>query len=249
MRVMMAGDWHGDARHAEYCFLQAKENNVDVILQLGDFGYWEHTDDGITFLDALSIAAQMFKIPVYWIDGNHENHVLLRDKYTDLTADGFAEIRPDVYYIPRGTVWTWDGVRFLGLGGAFSIDRNFRRVGTSFWFEETITNEEVALASKNGQPSVDVMVAHDVPTGVDINMHFMIQQNRRLKPSTESDINRDAVRAVALEVKPKLLFHGHYHLRYKEVIVMPYGELEVHGLGCEWMYQDSWTILDTVSFT
>lgn len=62
----------------------------------------------------------------------------------------------------------WAGVRFLGLGGAFSVDRNARKVGRSFWFEETITDEEVELACENGKDGVDVMLAHDVFTGVDI---------------------------------------------------------------------------------
>lgn len=246
MRIMICGDWHGNARHAEYCFLQAKEHDVDVVFQLGDFGYWEHTDGGMKYLYDIALIVKMFKIPLYWIDGNHENHVMLAKQYTNFDENGFVEIRDNVFYSPRGNVWKWDGVKFLSLGGAFSIDRNFRRPGTSFWFEETITQDDVDVASKNGKDGVDVMLCHDVLTGVDLHRIFWMM-NKRLTKSRESDINRDYVREVALATRPRMLFHGHYHVRYKDHIEMPYGDLEVHGLNCDESYQDSWAILDTAT--
>ena len=248
MRIMICGDWHGDANHAEYCAIQAREHDAQVIFQLGDFGYWEHVSGGDYYLNTLSVISQTFGLPIAWIDGNHENHVMLREKYTTPNSLGFVEIRPGVKYVPRGTVWEWDGVRFLGLGGAFSIDRNWRRVGTSFWFEETLTPEEVAIAIKNVGEGVDVMFTHDVLTGVDLPFIFA-KLGKRLTPSRESDINRDLVREVALAAQPKRLYHGHYHVDYTETVVMPYGELVVQGLHCDGSGPRSWTILDTDSLT
>lgn len=225
---------------------RAQQYGITCIVQLGDFGYWEHQDEG-KFLDQLSRLAKNYGVAVYWIDGNHENHVLLRSTYcvperTD--ENGFVQMRDRIFYIPRGTAWEWAGVRFLGLGGAFSVDRNSRKVGRSFWFEETITDEEVELACENGKDGVDVVFAHDVFTGVDINLVFAMQ-GRYLSKSPPSDRNRDRLKTVVDAVQPSQFLHGHYHVYYKQNVMQHYGPVRVVGLGCDGMEVDSISVFDT----
>lgn len=250
MRMLIAGDWHGSLHHAEWCMKRAQEYGITCIVQLGDFGYWEHQDDG-KFLNQLSSLAKNYGVTVYWIDGNHENHVLLRSTYcvperTD--ENGFVQMRDRIFYIPRGTVWEWAGVRFMGLGGAFSIDRNHRRVGSSFWFEETLTDEEVELACENGKDGVDVMFAHDVFTGVDLGLVFAMR-GKYLTKSKPSDANRDRVKTVLDAVRPSRFYHGHYHAYYRQTFEAHYGPVKVVGLDCDGTEVESVTVLDTEDFT
>lgn len=249
MRLLIAGDWHGSLWHAEWCMNRAREYGITCIVQLGDFGYWEHQDDG-KYLDQLSHLAKNYGITVYWIDGNHENHVLLRSTYcvperTD--ENGFVKMRDRVFYIPRGTVWEWAGVKFLGLGGAFSIDRNQRRVGSSFWFEETLTDEEVELACENGKDGVDVMFAHDAFTGIDLGLVFAMR-GKYLSKSKPSDANRDRVKTVLDAVRPSHFYHGHYHAYYRQKFLAHYGPVSVVGLDCDGTEVESVTVLDTAQF-
>jgi hypothetical protein len=54
--------------------------------------------------------------------------------------DGFVEVTDRILWAPRGHRWTWQGVRFLALGGAFSIDRQYRKLdsGRWGWFKEEV---------------------------------------------------------------------------------------------------------------
>jgi len=42
-KILFAGDWHGDAWAVAQMLEYAREQEVDVIIQLGDFGLWPTT--------------------------------------------------------------------------------------------------------------------------------------------------------------------------------------------------------------
>lgn len=47
-RILVAGDTHGNWVHWQRVLLPAaREHKVDGIVQLGDFGYWPLTSDGL----------------------------------------------------------------------------------------------------------------------------------------------------------------------------------------------------------
>lgn len=246
-KILACGDVHGNT--SAVCNVAipiAKKNGCKTIMQVGDWGYWEHQQDGKRFLDKVSKALVREDITLYWIDGNHENHPKLWAEYAPSGPDGFCMIRPNLYYIPRGTVWKFDGVTCLGLGGAFSIDKEWRlqyelrdagllrssdymyskfshaevseySVGSDFvhtmwWPTEMIRFEDAELAKKNAveKGPIDIMFTHDVPTGVDVPGIHSVDKWRW--PETWQ--NRDLLREVYDVVQPKLLIHGHYHVRY-----------------------------------
>jgi hypothetical protein len=199
--------------------------DVDRIVQAGDFGYWEHTDKGHQFLGRLNSKLEKAGLKIHWIDGNHENHTVLRLNYGPggnrhlPTPEGFWEIRPNINYIPRGTRWEWGGVSFLGIGGAYSIDKEYRTEGVSWWPEEMVTDAEVDAAVSGGQ--VDVVVSHDVPLFVDLTPHLMgVGITRPWKWDENSLRNRKQLSTVFDGVTPKRWYHGHYHLRYTESVDM-----------------------------
>src|SRR5690606_29429240 len=189
MRVLYAGDTHGNYVHIDYLYNQAKEFDVDIIFQLGDFGYWEHKQKGVSVVTHVESKTQTYGIPLYFLDGNHENHPLLWKTYQTENEEGFIVVRDGLFYSPRGHRWIWNDTRFLSIGGSFSIDRNYRRPGTSFWFEEEITEEDVHKAIQGGK--VDVMLCHDVPAVVDINQIMFIQTGQTIRLIRESAIQRD----------------------------------------------------------
>lgn len=131
MKVLSIGDTHCDSQSiCNIAIPQAVRNDCKVIIQVGDFGYLEHVQAyGGKFLDTVSKHLVKHDVEMYWLDGNHENHPLLWEKYPptewEPPADGakFCEIRPNLWYMPRGTVFTLGHVRCLALGGAFSIDK------------------------------------------------------------------------------------------------------------------------------
>jgi hypothetical protein len=217
-------------------------NDVDTIFALGDFGYWEHTPHGQWALDEQSRLLQEADVQLYWLDGNHENHTLLRAIPWEMDDEGFWIIRENIKYSPRGHDWTWGETHFLTLGGAYSIDKNKRRPGTSWWSEETITDEDVEACYTPER--VDIMLTHDLPTGIDMQA---IQAYRGFPYQTipASEDNRNKVRQVVEGCLPTKLFHGHYHLKYEDLLTLENGwEVQVMGLGCDEMGRDSYHILE-----
>jgi hypothetical protein len=233
-RVMFLGDTHGNLPWLRHAFVEAARRGCQVIVQCGDFGYWEHTTKGRVFLDRASDLTREHNIPLVWIDGNHENHSVLRANYApgckrhEPTVEGFWTIRPGVSYAPRGHVWTWELVTFLALGGAYSIDEQWRTEGESWWPEETITEGEVIRAIGDGT-TVEVMVCHDAPAGCPGTIPGDGTWDRKKDAWPESLANRERVKAVMNVRRPKLLVHGHYHHRNSEM----FDGVQIEGLGCD----------------
>jgi hypothetical protein len=234
-RVFVAGDIHGNPAHAEYLFNEAVGHNAEAIVQVGDCGYWEHTEGGVVFMNLLAELVASSGVRFYFIDGNHESHTLLRSRYGpggdkhNPTPEGFWTIRPGVYYVPRGTRWEWNDVRMMGLGGAYSVDKDWRlqieqyggmqrngRHGpptgprTQWWPEEELTDEEVDAALARSDERLDILFTHDRPRAA----HPPWDR----KDLLECQPNQDRIQRVIKALRPRLVVHGHLHLRYQDQI-------------------------------
>ncbi|MGW0663811.1 metallophosphoesterase family protein [Streptodolium elevatio] len=127
MRLLLAGDTHGNLGHVRRILGAAADRGIEHVFQLGDFGYWEHEHSGVRFLDSVHRAARDHGVTVYFLDGNHDKSGLIHERYGDRPdAEGFLQVRGRIRYAPRGHTWTWDGVRFLAFGGARSVDKDER---------------------------------------------------------------------------------------------------------------------------
>ncbi len=240
--IMLVGDTHGDLSHWTYIIAQGERFGVDAYVQLGDFGFWEPFDD--RYLHKLN--RMVGKRKVYWIDGNHENHRTLRDNYTETDEDGFIIIRDNIRYIPRGHRWTWGNYTFLGIGGAYSVDKHKRIEGRSWWPEEMITEEDVEKCIAGGK--VDIVLSHDSPGFIDIGTYMYMAQKpfSRIKGDDQTAVNRNLLAQVVWAVEPQYVFHGHWHLRYMDDRTHIKGRpVRVEGLDCNLTRGESWTIFHT----
>lgn len=211
-RVLVAGDVHGNRRWIGTLCKLARRHGCEVILQVGDFGYWPHTDDGRRFLAHVDWHAERNGIEcVYWIDGNHENHDALSAVVVGI--NGSVEISERCRYLPRGVRWTWSGVRFGALGGAFSVDWRERVVGESWWEGECPTRADLV---RLGAGPLDVLVAHDAPAGIPLS-------GLRLPPADEIRANevRELVAEAVRATEPALVLHGHWHIRSSHKLTWP----------------------------
>lgn len=247
--VLIAGDTHGNIPHLDYLLGTANDFDCTAVLVVGDFGYWEHAPDGAEFLDGLAEMIRISGIPIYWIDGNHDNHRWLLDHYEPL-SDGTYEVRPDLFYLPRGYSWEWGGKRWLALGGGNSIDkawriREERKRGFPLWWEsEAIIDADVDVCLK--QPKAAIMVTHDAPSSVDITWQFHRMGSKGINTPPEFLANRKKIQRVVDYHEPEILFHGHLHIPYTDTpyegapkVVALANEMTATGLHTG---ADSWTI-------
>lgn len=252
--LIVAGDTHGKSHQVTYLYRVAREYDAEAIFVAGDFGFWEHTEGGVHFLNHVASLAQATGIPLFWLDGNHENHTLLRAEYGDVkTPQGFWVIRDGCYYAPRGHRWEWSGRQIMALGGGYSVDKLDRlqreTLGwttrdkvfhpptgplTQWWPDEELSDDDVAFAVRDSAP-LDLLLAHDKPRasncpGIDANI-------------LECLPNQDRVMRVVRALHPKLLIHGHLHIRYNDEIRNGLGWTTVMGLSCEREPANSWVHL------
>jgi predicted phosphodiesterase len=213
---MFLGDTHGNIGWMKNVIIPvAVSERVDLILQLGDWGFWWPGDDKDERLNEMLAAHD---IPMWFIDGNHDNHARLR-------AQSRYQLRSHLRYLPRGERFELDGVSFLALGGAYSIDKAYRIEGKSWWREEEITYAEAMHAVEGGR--VTVMLTHDIPWGVELTWD-------RKRDFPDSIPNRKLLRHVVDEVRPKWLFHGHMHFRQTSLLPLTGGHMvRVESLNCD----------------
>lgn len=211
-KVAFCGDWHANRAFALAQIDRLDQEGVRTIVQVGDFGF----DFKTNFLNDINELLSERNMILFFVDGNHENfHVLFTYPISEKT--GTRHLRERVIHLPRGHRWEWDGISFLALGGAHSIDKFNRRPGHTWWPEESLSFQEVDRACAGGH--ADVMITHDCPTGVEIP--GLTKTSGYGWPESmvrASEAHRDTLRIVCDEVKPHRLIHGHYHVRYENVL-------------------------------
>jgi calcineurin-like phosphoesterase family protein len=224
-RVAFAGDWHANILYARRAIRHAAQLGADLIVHLGDFGY----EFLPAYLDGVTSALRQAGIELWFVDGNHEKFPVLSG--FPIQPDGRRRVTDLVYHLPRGFRWQWGGVSFLALGGAYSIDRAWRSPGVSWWPEEEMTDGDISAAMAGG--AVDVLVAHDCPTGVPIPG---LDDGAGMWPPMDlirAVHHRMRLRRVVQAVRPRVVWHGHYHVSYDAQVDLGYGPVDVHGLDCD----------------
>lgn len=246
-KVAVFGDMHGHIGSFTRVLEMSKHNDYSRIVQVGDFGLWDHILKGVKFLDELNAELTRLGRRVYAIGGNHENwdHWNWYVENMPKDAYGFAILRTHIMLAPRVHHWNWYGKDFLAVAGAASIDKEFRLMdeaaGTpqQWWPQEQITDEEVAgIANRK----VDYLMTHDASDKTPWGF--------RLIPDPDSEIHRRRIDTVLKKVRPEMHFHGHMHKKYDWVNMIPpigegdYHQTQTYGLDCN-DGSNSWGILDT----
>ena len=162
MRLLIVGDLHADVTSMRNVFAHACRVDANQIIQVGDFGFgWDRKQfkGGNSLLECAFVRqvekmVEQTSIPLYWLDGNHENfdmlgYVLEGEETMNVVPsvpqpDGTHQLRPGVFYIPRGTVLERGEKRILVCGGAASVDKARRQPFISWWPQELTTDADVA---------------------------------------------------------------------------------------------------------
>jgi hypothetical protein len=231
-QITLAGDWHGSTSHAAWVAQGSARRGIHKIFQVGDFGLWEHEPSGVKYLDDLEKLAVEHDLVIYCLGGNHDNEKLAFQLHgANFDADGFVLLRGHVRLAVRGHRWKWAGTTFLALGGAHSVDKEWRVASENFktnrsrtehekygkafkdytdtmWFpDEETTDENVVTAIGDGTP-VHVMLTHDKP------LRSTPDWNRKDLPKCHP--NQERIQKVVDELHPELLVHGHLHHPYQQ---------------------------------
>lgn len=250
-RVGFAGDWHGNIAWAssviEKIVAELKDEDEKLIFQVGDFGFWPG-NHGKYFISELTELLENLGAELFFVDGNHENHVLLRknaERKGLLDQCKSVPITGRITWMQRGTRAKISDKEWLFFGGAASVDRYHRTEGQSWFPEERITDEQVQWAISGGP--ADFLVSHDAPAFVPITFPHSNWPEQDL---ALSQVNRDKLEDVVRECQINYVVHGHMHMSYEKNAFCKNGEdwlpVRVNCLNCDGSY-GNWAILDSQS--
>ncbi|QNO12607.1 metallophosphoesterase [Streptomyces phage MulchMansion] len=238
MKILVCGDWHGDTAWARKMVRRAVEHDSKLIMQVGDFGLWDHEVNGFNYLDALNDECRKHGVKVVFVAGNHENWDRLDwyEKNNPKTYSGLTVIRSHIRYTGRVKRWSVNGKWFQAVGGAVSVDKQHRKLGKSWWSQEAVPERVVYGLEKAGRKS-DYLLTHDAPTCAPFRF--------RLKNDPDSEMHRQLMNRVGAVVQPTIWFHGHYHTWMENYPFMHQtGYSSVYGLDMNGDFYSS-VVLDT----
>lgn len=253
MRIVIAGDTHGNAGAVEYKAKIAQDMGCEHLFVVGDFGLWPgHA--GVAYLDDVNEIARKHNLIVTALPGNHEDHDQW-DKWFDLAPlddHGFAIVRSNLRLTKKVHPFKLGGKRFYICGGAVSIDKQWRVEGKSWWRNEEFTEADLASVEKYKGPPIDYLLTHDCSDHTKFGFS--------LKVDLDSQMNRQRIDRAIKALRPRYHFHGHMHAKYEWINTRSHGLRETafgtdesewngvatktYGLECDYE-KDSFVILDT----
>ena len=238
MSILLSGDFHADEKK-ELQFIekgalirkygQEIYDGIKYQIMLGDCGFeWVDNERGDKRIYK-ALAERPF--PVLCVMGNHEPiYGKINKNETDIgIGEAVYKINtiPFVAYLKRGKVYNIDGIKFLVLGGALSIDRKFRKAGRTWWKEEYWDESEVQEMNKllKSENSFDCVVSHTGPARLN-NFLFLNTFNEDKFADEVAILNDD----ICSKIKFQEWFSGHWH-------VDKYHRDEIKNSGFHYLYQ------------
>ena len=214
--IYIRGDTHGELS----CFTdekmpgQSRWTKDDKLIVTGDFGFVFY--GGESSIVDRSKLNELAKKPyeILFVDGNHENFPAL-EAYPEVARYGapVRQLRPNIFWLRRGYVYTIEGKTFFAMGGGYSIDKASRldyqkACGQPVWFAEEMPSDaeyrRAIETLKSRNMTVDYILTPTAPRGI-------IQQVIFRPPDPhEGELNR-FLDWIYYEVTFEKWFFGHLH--------------------------------------
>ena len=167
MKWYITGDTHGD--FSRFSYYDKLKKDIAVII-CGDAGvnYYLNKKD---YKLKKSLRDILPKVTFYLVRGNHEARpqslISMKEIY-DKEVEGNVWVEeefPNIKYLKDGEVYTIDGKRALVIGGAYSIDKEYRLINGWQWFptEQLSATEREAITEKYAGQHFDLVLSHTCP--------------------------------------------------------------------------------------
>ena len=216
-RIFLTGDTHGGAgafsaemkRFSAFEHIANKLSKDDYLIILGDFSFiWRDKPDNEE--KRWRKYFENFAFTTLFIDGNHENFDRLNSyEISQFKGGKIHKIWDNVYHLMRGQIYDFDGRSVFTLGGAASIDREYRCEGLSWWNAENISEAELREAWENlarHNYSVDLVLSHTAPNSV---ANKVLTLNEFAFDFV--DPNGEILEQIYRKISFKKWYFGHFH--------------------------------------
>ena len=211
MHYFITGDYHGQFGGLKDFCKKAETTTNDVLIILGDAGVNYTLKD-----NDLWLKRSLTKIPITFafVHGNHEERPYNVPGYKLVPSPfgagnvWFDERFPNQFFFDDGE-YTLGDKPALVIGGAYSVDKNYRLMSGNKWFEsEQISSEMKAkLLQETAGKHYNYILTHTCPTNyIPRDMFLSVIKQEEVDRSTE-----DFLQLIHNQITYDAWYCGHWH--------------------------------------
>lgn len=211
MHILVTGDVHGDI----LLLLEMVRSieNDEMLFVTGDFGlFWfdiNSNSDKYTILNNMLESKNAY---IVFVDGNHENHNFInRTEISEFCGAKCHKLLPRVIHIMRGEIVNIDGIKIFCFGGAYSVDRFWRKKNKTY-FEEELPNENEYDSGLNNLINADFKVDYIITHTCQRRLVKKLGQRHK---AIEEIKLQNYIQWIVDNVEYKKHYFGHWHMDKK----------------------------------
>ena len=226
-RFFLTGDTHGNFNRIDYFCQRFETSKEDILCILGDAGinYYLNKKDYM-----LKQVLQDMPITFFCIHGNHEERPFNISTYITKKWNGgtvyYEEEFPNILFAKDGEIYNINGKSILVIGGAYSVDKEYRLLKGWSWFKDEQPNKEIVKYIEKQitkQRHFDIVLTHTCPIKTEPRHMFLpfIDQSK-VDKTTELLLQRIAD-WITFDSWYFGHFHGHwdngkYHMLFEDYV-------------------------------
>lgn len=226
-RFFLTGDTHGNFNRINYFCEKFETTKDDILCILGDAGinYYLNKKDYM-----LKQVLQDMPITFFCIHGNHEERPFNISTYITKEWNGgtvyYEEEFPNILFAKDGEIYNINGKSILVIGGAYSVDKEYRLLKGWSWFKDEQPSKEIVKYIEKQitkQRHFDIVLTHTCPIKTEPRHMFLpfIDQSK-VDKTTELLLQRIAD-WITFDNWYFGHFHGHwdngkYHMLFEDYV-------------------------------
>lgn len=223
--IYITGDTHRDFSR----LFKLEETKDNMLIILGDAGInYCLNDEDIRYKEYL----KRFKIKLFCIRGNHEERPENINTYKEVEMFGgkvfIEDDYPNLIFAKDGEIYNIDGKSVLVIGGAYSVDKEYRIMYGHKWFkdEQLTTKEMNNILDKVKGKHFDIVLTHTCPYKYEPREVFM----KGLDQSKVDKSMEHFLDEIEENIDYDKWYCGHYHTE-KQInkIEFMFGRIKVFG--------------------
>lgn len=166
----------GDTHREFYKLYDIEKNKDNMLIILGDVGINYYLDERDK---KLKEQLNSYNIKLFCVQGNHEERPKNISTYKEIDMFGgkvfIEEVYPNLIFAKNGELYDIDNKKVLVIGGAYSVDKNYRIIYRYPWFkDEQLSKEEMDnILNKYKGHHIDIVLSHTCPLKYEPTEVFM----------------------------------------------------------------------------